>query len=303
MNQAIMGYACTAEKVLSISENEFKASLMSNCFVLWKLPTFEKHKLTQTPVMPNYANYCEQKNGKLHGELLRAHLDAGLHPVVYQGENGGHLIRHVCPMMATENTISSQGGKYDFFPHVDNPDLVITGEPVNPLKGNSPDTLTLLCLRKEEGVSTSLLKLDDVLSQLSPAHVESLAKPQFAVNRPASFDKSREVLGLPVLVNASGVWHSRFDWHNVRGMNPDAEIALEALRYVTLEKEHWFNVPLEPGYAVTFLNQRTLHTRNAWQPRYDGTDRWLLRVFGMMTKPLDSQLLDAAACEHNLRTL
>ena len=303
MNQVILGHARAAERILSISEKEFKSSLISNCFVLWELPTFEKHTLTQTPVMPEYANYCEQQNGKLHGELLRAHLDAGLYPVVYQGENGGHLIRHVCPMITAENTISSHGGKHDFFPHVDNPDLVITGEPVNPLKGNCPDTLTLLCLRKEEGVNTSLLRLNDVLSQLSQAHVEILATPQFSVNRPASFDKSEEVSGLPVLVSASGVWHSRFDWHNVRGMNQDAETALEALRDVTLKKEHWFNVPLEPGYAVTFLNQRTLHTRNAWEPRYDGTDRWLLRVFGMMTKPLNSQLLDAAACEHNLRTL
>ncbi len=31
-------------------------------------------------------------------------------------------------MLQAEEKISSQGAKYDFYPHVDNPDLYITGE-------------------------------------------------------------------------------------------------------------------------------------------------------------------------------
>ncbi|UXN35710.1 hypothetical protein N8E86_01975 [Avibacterium paragallinarum] len=33
-----------------------------------------------------------------------------------------------------------------------------------------------------------------------------------------------------------------------------------------------------------FNNQRTLHTRNKFTPKFDGNDRWLLRLFGLWEK-------------------
>ncbi|WP_241585973.1 hypothetical protein [Rosenbergiella epipactidis] len=74
------------------------------------------------------AQLVELKNSDLHGAYLSADFDAGIWPVVYQGENNGHLIRHVYPSKTAEGKISSQVGKFDFYPHVDNPDLKITVE-------------------------------------------------------------------------------------------------------------------------------------------------------------------------------
>ncbi len=86
-------------------------------------------------------------------------------------------------------------------------------------------------------------------------------------------------------------------------MTLEAEASLEKMRFITLEHDLWFNVPLEPGDAVTFLNQRTMHTRNAFEPRFDGTDRWLLRIFAMKRRPTDTQLVDSSVCLHHLRTI
>lgn len=302
-NGLILAIADQVRDALPVPVDQFRKRLDEECFIIWKLPHFRTEILTETPVLPGYADYVESKNADLHGAYLSAHFEAGLWPVVYEGENDGHLIRHVCPMMHSENKISSQGAKQDFYPHVDNPDLSITGEAPSRLFGCCPDTLTLLCLRKEPGVNTSLLKLDQVVSQLSETTLNTLAQPLFIIRRPASFSTSSSVEGVPVIVNKDGTWYSRFDWHNTIGMTPEAELALEKIRYLTLERDLWFDVPLEPGDAVTFLNQRTLHTRNAFEPRFDGSDRWLLRVFGMKTRPLETQLLDPKSCLHHLRTL
>lgn len=302
-NGLILAIADQVRDALPVPVDQFRKRLDEECFIIWKLPHFRTEILTETPVLPSYADYVESKNADLHGAYLSAHFEAGLWPVVYEGENDGHLIRHVCPMMHSENKISSQGAKQDFYPHVDNPDLSITGEVPSRLFGCCPDTLTLLCLRKEPGVNTSLLKLDQIVSQLSEKMLNTLAQPLFIIRRPASFSTSSSVERVPVIVNKDGTWYSRFDWHNTVGMTPEAELALEKIRYLTLERDLWFDVPLEPGDAVTFLNQRTLHTRNAFEPRFDGSDRWLLRVFGMKTRPLETQLLDPKSCLHHLRTL
>ncbi|GAA3589679.1 hypothetical protein GCM10023078_16770 [Gibbsiella greigii] len=302
-NERILTKADKHRDALPIPTDEFRKKLEEECYVIWKLPQFNTIELTQTPVLPTYADYVESKNSDLHGAYLSAHFEAGLWPVVYQGENDGHLIRHVCPMLHSENKVSSQGARYDFNPHVDNPDLRICGEIPSEVLGGCPDTLTLLCLRKEPGVNTSLLKLDHIISMLSDNIINTLTKSLFRVRRPASFVNASSVEGVPVIVRKDSIWYSRFDWHNVTGMTPEAEAALERMRFVTLERELWFDVPLEPGYAVTFLNQRTMHTRNAFEPRFDGTDRWLLRVFAMKERPPETQLLDPHNCLHHLRTL
>ncbi|QLH64515.1 TauD/TfdA family dioxygenase [Serratia symbiotica] len=302
VNQSIIAKARQGEAQIAMP-HDFKQSLLQNGYIVWKLHDFEGYQLTDTPVMPDFANYVEKHNGDLHGALLRAHFDVGLWPVVYEGENNGHLIRHVCPLLTKADTISSQGGAHDFYPHVDNPDLRITGEAIKPRLGCCPDTLTLLCLRDEPGVNTSILLIDEVLKRLDVETITDLKRPEFQVRRPESFENTIVIKSLPVLVKHKGLYYSRFDWHNVSGMTKAAEHALEKLRHTTLNNELWHNVPLVPGTAVTFLNQRTLHTRNAFTPRYDGTDRWLLRVFGIFNKPLRTQLLTPESCEHNLRTV
>lgn len=41
------------------------------------------------------------------------------------------------------------------------------------------------------------------------------------------------------------------------------------------------HILLQPGDMLIFKNQQTLHARDGFTPRYDGRDRWMLRVFGV----------------------
>ena len=62
-----------------------------------------------------------------------------------------------------------------------------------------PDTLSLLCLRQQDNVATSILKLDDVLDELSGEEIKLLEEAEFTVNRPASFEKQESIDKLPLL--------------------------------------------------------------------------------------------------------
>lgn len=157
-----------------VDPKAFRKELQEKCYVIWDLPCFDIHSLPKTPVNPLYINLIEPENKLLYGALLAAHFELDIWPAVYEGENEGHLIRHVCPMVTQENAISSYGEKYDFYPHVDNSDLLISDESINPEGGNSADMLTLLCLRKETGISTSLLLVDGMINGLNIETIEIL---------------------------------------------------------------------------------------------------------------------------------
>lgn len=236
---------------------------------------------------------------------LLAYLHAlNLYPVVYEGENDGQLIRHVVPRKGLEKQISSYGSNETFYPHVDNPDLRLRSENLQQsIKTPSPDTLTLLCLRQHEGVATSILLLNDILAFLSNEEKLLLQDPVFSVNRPASFKGNYSSSNLPLLIQESdNSYISRFDYHNLSTQHsPEHICALDKFKQISTDKSIWKSFYLQPGQAVTFDNQKTLHTRNGFQPLFNGKDRWLLRVFGLYQKPSDCCLV-TPDCKHHLKT-
>ncbi|EGY27885.1 putative taurine catabolism dioxygenase [Candidatus Regiella insecticola 5.15] len=226
-----------------------------------------------------------------------------LYPVVYQGENQGRLIRHVVPRRNAEKQISSHGSLKTFSPHVDNPDLRLRGENLSQCKTCCPDTLSLLCLRQQEGVYTSLLQLDKVLADLSSADINALSEPYFSVKRPDSFEGDELYLQqVPLLIkDNTGHVCSRFDYHNISTSSYRHQIALENLKRSSTNREKWQSFALKPGQILTFDNQRNLHSRNGFVPNFDGKDRWLLRMFGLQAPPTADVLLEED-CHHHLRT-
>lgn len=235
-------------------------------------------------------------------ELISFNVALGLYPVVYEGENDGQLIRNVCPKKSTQFHISSHGSSLDFFPHVDNPDLPIVGEIASSKIGRCPDTLTLLSLRSQDNVFTSLLLLDDILENLSDDDIKLLSQPLFKVKRPDSFEKDNiSINNLPLLTKHNGRYYSRFDYHNISTTDSLCLKALNKFREISLNERLWKRFNLKPGELIIFNNQRTLHTRNKFTPKFNGNDRWLLRLFGLRERPSENSLV-SYNCNHHLKT-
>jgi len=47
-----------------------------------------------------------------------------------------------------------------------------------------------------------------------------------------------------------------------------------------MENTRAISLPFESGDFLIFKNQEVLHSRESFTAKYDGYDRWLLRVYG-----------------------
>lgn len=240
------------------------------------------------PDTPTKEAYLPDSQIPIASQSILRFLDKiNIFPVVYEGENDGKLIRHVVPKSSNSDVVSSHGSLLSFLPHVDNPDLKLRYEDYHWIQTPCPDTLSLFCLRNQPNVYTSLIKLDDVLHDLSSKTIQILKSSKFDVSRPASFGRNQlATRELPLIVeNCNGEIISRFDYHNVRGSDELSITALEEFKASVLDRSKWVHYDLKPGECITFDNQKYLHSRNNFTPLNNGRARWLLRVFGLYQKP------------------
>ncbi|WP_207132665.1 hypothetical protein, partial [Klebsiella pneumoniae] len=63
-NGIILSIADRIKDTLPIPTDEFRKRLEEDCYVIWKLPQFDAQEITQTPVIPSYADYVESKNAE-----------------------------------------------------------------------------------------------------------------------------------------------------------------------------------------------------------------------------------------------
>jgi len=57
--------------------------------------------------------------------------------------------------------------------------------------------------------------------------------------------------------------------------------ALDALSEVLAAPDVWEDVDIHCGDVVILDNYRTLHMRSEYMPRWDGSDRWLIRLYAV----------------------
>ncbi|MHC8375929.1 TauD/TfdA family dioxygenase [Pseudomonas sp. MDT1-16] len=216
------------------------------------------------------------------GGILAVLQTLQTHPVAYEGENDDTVFRHVSPKHQREAEKSSYGSRMDLCMHVDNPHLPLTCEPVSALSA-CPEYLCLTGLRCEPDVPTRIVAISEVLASL-PAWVETaLSQPQFAIHRPVSFGKPGHVLEhVPLLYkSANGELFCRYNKASVTATSAIAKLALQLFEAAANHPDVARPILLQPGDMLIFKNQQTLHAREGFTPRYDGRDRWLLRVFGV----------------------
>ncbi|ROM93860.1 TauD/TfdA family dioxygenase [Pseudomonas brassicacearum] len=218
----------------------------------------------------------------LAGAILSVLQTLQTHPVAYEGENDDTVFRHVSPKHKRETEKSSYGSRMDLGMHVDNPHLPLTCEPVSQLSA-CPEYLSLTGLRCELGVPTRIVAIGDVLAMLPASVEEELSQPHFAIRRPASFGKQGNVLeNVPLLYRcATGSLYCRYNKASVAATCANAQFALQLFAAAANHPDVVHHILLQPGDMLIFKNQKTLHARDGFTPRYDGHDRWMLRVFGV----------------------
>jgi len=204
-----------------------------------------------------------------------------VNPVTYQGENNGHLFRHVVPSKHAVNEKSSHGSTYTLGMHVDNCHLSLLPEQVQAGSSACPEYLSLFGIRCDLTVFTKLALLDQALAQIDAAGIQQLKQADFILKMPDSFADARK-FELPILVqDEKGIYYSRFDKEYTVPKHAAAAQAFDKLETALLSTQAVHRLLLQPGDFLIFKNQRVTHSRESFTPRFNGMDRWLLRLFGV----------------------
>ncbi|WP_322974335.1 TauD/TfdA family dioxygenase [Actinacidiphila epipremni] len=186
--------------------------------------------------------------------------------VAYRDEKRGSLVQNVVPVRALE-TSQSNGGSVSLEFHTE-----------NAYHPHRPDYVGLLCLRPaREGVGTTVASVRRALPLLSDKDVAVLREPRFETAAPPSFRNADRSPSHPVLTGHPDDPDIRVDFHATRALDDEGATALHHLG-AALESVHG-DPELRPGEMVFLDNRLVVHGRGAFTPRYDGTDRWLHRVF------------------------
>ncbi len=190
-------------------------------------------------------------------------------PICYKQEQGGQLIQHILPVFKTEYGQISTSSKTNLELH--------TETAFHPYK---PSFVLLLCLRGDESAVTTYANVEDVVAKLSGETIKMLEKSFFITRIDESFrsngEKDFELFTSILRPHINGGFSMTFDKYFMRGCTEEAQKALDELNAAVNESIK--EVVLESGDLLVIDNETTVHGRRPFSAKYDGTDRWVLRL-------------------------
>ena len=207
-------------------------------------------------------------------------------------EQGGHIVHDVFPIKGNEDKQISTSSEQTIWWHTEDAFHAFSG-----------DYVGMFCLRNWDQVATTFAAFDEI--HLTQEHIDVLFEPRFiirpdishqqtngspATQQAEAHDESLHVAQqrikqmeinpdkVPVLFGHRRSPYLRIDPYFMPYLAEDqvAQQALEAL--IKSINEALSPLVLQPGDCCLIDNCRTVHGRQAFKARYDGTDRWLKRT-------------------------
>lgn len=189
-------------------------------------------------------------------------------PTAYKQEQGGRLTQHIFPIQKRETLQISSSSKIDLQLH--------TESAFHPY---APSFVILMCLREDLNAATTFATVEDIVASLDEETIFYLKEPLFITAIDESFrtngEPNRNIL-LPILTEKENGLQICFDEFYMRGKTLQAQEALDKL--LEAIKKNTKEIILQTGDVLVFDNRKLVHGRKSFNARYDGTDRWLLRM-------------------------
>jgi hypothetical protein len=175
----------------------------------------------------------------------------------------GRLINHVLPVAGEENLVSASSSRTALAWHTEGAGLECRA-----------DYQAFMCLRNPDRVPTDVAAIAKV--DLEPELATVLRAPRFVTS--ALGPDGALPVRTPVIFGATSCPYVRIDPVYMRAADGDGE-AEHALAEVTRRLDSAVEpFHQEPGDLYFIDNYQLVHGRPAFQPRFDGTDRWLMRT-------------------------
>jgi L-asparagine oxygenase len=200
----------------------------------------------------------------------------GLHPVVYARENTS-ILHAVCPVAGALGQLSSHGFDAALPFHSDYADRPID----EPVRDQSPAAAALVFAveRADPSVPMQCVLTRTLLSRLSPRQIEIGRSDEFAVTAPDLFGGGQlpRIRRLFLAGRGHGV-RCRLNLGKMTGRTGRAARLLREIHDILSDESLVETIDVRRGDLVIMDNQRAIHRRAAFTPRWDGTDRYFIRM-------------------------
>ena len=193
--------------------------------------------------------------------------------IAYEGEGYGRLFQDMVPKKTLSDTQTSLGSNVELEIH--------TEQAFSKLR---PDFLTLGCLRGDENAITYILPINIILDNMEERKIELLRQPLWKIGVDLSFkmncDKfiDGDIRGpIPIIYGTIKDPCLVFDQDLMIGINEEAEQLKKEI--IDIYYKYRLSHVLKPGQIIFIDNRRAVHGRSSFKPKYNGTDRFIIRSF------------------------
>jgi L-asparagine oxygenase len=204
----------------------------------------------------------------------------------YIQESAGNIYNNVFPMPTKQTEQSSESS-----------DVLLTYHTENCFHEIQPDHLVLLCLRQDRyrHARTCIASVRNILSKITRHARTVLEGPNFKFFSDYKGNDKGDLNDIELIQSVLyGDFfdpYMRFDSAFMKPLNKSAEAAISELENAIAEVG--CHITLEKGDMLLIDNRRSAHARTPFKANYDGTDRWLQRIF------VSKDYISKSACLHS----
>lgn len=187
-------------------------------------------------------------------------------PIAWKTQQSGNFFNDIIPIQENSGKAISSGSENLFDLHTEDAALY----------PYIPDYLGLMGLRNVDRTPTIISAVD--WESFDPEIKNLLFEPRYIVGVNIAHDMGQPTKPYPVLFGSIDHPYIRVN-QNLQHAVPGDLLAEEALDRLTEElNQNIVEVPVDAGSFFYLNNNVAAHGRRAYEPRYDGTDRWLQRL-------------------------
>ena len=139
-------------------------------------------------------------------------------------------------------------------------------------------------MRGDAGAKTYTLHVRQILAHSTSREIALLCRPLWTIGVDASFRMSGRMTAneerrgpVPIILDDGDDLALTFDQDLMRGVCPEAEALRQKI--VEIYETHRHEHVLSPGDILWVDNRRAVHGRSAFRPKFDGSDRFIVRSF------------------------
>jgi L-asparagine oxygenase len=193
--------------------------------------------------------------------------------IAYEAECYGNLFQDVVPLRTMEKAQTSLGSNTELEIH--------TEQAFSKLK---PDILSLACLRGDPDAFTHIFPVQTILNNLTIEENALLREPLWYTGVDLSFKLNNnefidgDLRGpMPIISGSPNDPILIFDQDLMIGTTEESKEMIKKIINIYYQKKIRHN--LKQGEIILVDNNRAVHGRSAFKPKYDGEDRFLIRCF------------------------